>query len=259
MLGRLESASIFGSAMPSGVHLRRLKENGGNGLADFASVEHLNLDRMVAELTKRMRDKYLLIDGVFYERCPEPVLAVFRTNVMYYDLKETAALVAVTTDPYPLNRVDSRAETFPIEDYMAALKMANRRNAGNRFAPVFAEINLQNLPEIDPHDSIYAADVAWMRRANRVAVEVAARLGELRASAMTDGLYSAYSRLVKALHTNEDDARFDTMAEIFAEVARECRGTDLDTLADHAESGLAVVEARPVSLNFGASSPVVGP
>ncbi|MNI99009.1 hypothetical protein D3C73_1579760 [compost metagenome] len=52
------------------------------------------------------------------------------------------------------------------------------------------------------------------------------------------------------MHTAEDEARFDTMAEAFAVIAETCTDNETSHLAKTANEALDILDARPVSVNI---------
>ncbi len=251
MLSRYDDGGIFTHTMPGETFQRRLRKNGGDGLADFQSVELHDLNQKVAAITDRLR-KYMLVDGVLYERCSEPVIVVFTTEVEISGGKQTGAFALVTTDPHLLTNVDKRAEVFQIEDYRAAFAKAQRSNSSRENKDVLNRANQRMMPEIDPMESIYAEDTAWMRRVNRIALSITAWIGAQAVqmiNGISDELYGSFSDLHKSLHMIEDDERFDLMSGAFSKIATVCNGNSAtDHLAKQADIALGILDERPVAV-----------
>lgn len=251
MLSRFDDGGVFTHMIPGETFQRRLRKNGGDGLSDFESVERHDLDQKVAAIRDRLR-QYMLVDGVFYEHCPEPVIVVFTTEVTIDGAKQSGAFALVTTDPHLLTNVDKRAEVFQMEDYRAAFAKAQRSNSSRENKDVLNQANQRMMPEIDPMESIYAEDTAWMRRVNRIALSITAWIGAQAVkmiNGISDELYGSFSDLHKSLHMIEDDERFDLMSEAFSKIATVCNGnTATDHLAKQAEVALGILDERPVAV-----------
>ncbi|MCS4089233.1 hypothetical protein [Rhizobium sp. BK176] len=254
LLASFAETSIFATPMPGGTHQKRLRANGGDGLADFASVDNHDLDRRVRNVRERL-SKFLLVEGVLYERCQEPKVAVFTTEVEFNDSREPqlGTFAFVTSNPYALTSLDKNAVFFEIEDYGSAAAKAQRANKSRLNRNSLEAVNSMLAPEIDQADSIYARDVAWIRRVTRIAVDMAARIGEQRASALSEELYAAYRDLHKCLHMSDGEDRFSLMGEAMAAVLAECRGQEWQHLADAASAGLEILDNRPVDVEVKSS------
>lgn len=249
MLSRFEDVGIFTTTVPGETFQRRLRKNGGNGFADFESVDQHDLERKVAAIRNNLSN-FMLIDGIFYQSCPEPTVSVFRTEVEdVWGVRDLATFALVTTDPHLHLQIDKRYESYQVEDYASALVKAKSANSRSRHRDLVNRVNEIMAPGIDPMDSIYAADVAWMRQTNRKALAIARWVGTQTVSSISDDMFAAYSKLYKAMHTAEDEARFDTMAEAFALIAETCTDNETSHLAKIANEAIEVLDARPVSVS----------
>ncbi|MDW9481321.1 hypothetical protein GOB57_21990 [Sinorhizobium meliloti] len=248
MLSSFDDVGVFATQVPGETFQRRLRKNGGNGLSDFESVERHDLESNVAAIRDRLR-KYLLVDGTFYERCPEPVVVVFTAEVEIDGERTNGTFALVTTDPHLLRRIDGRAEVFEMEDYGAALAKARRANSSRKKKEALNRANEEMAPRIDQVESIYATDAAWMRRASRLALGITDWIGAQAVSGISEELFEAFKKLHKSLHMNEDDERFDVMGDAFSKIVAECGGDRATAhLAKQAGDGLAVLDDRPVSV-----------
>lgn len=248
MLSRFDDGGVFTHTMPGETFQRRLRKNGGDGLSDFETVERHDLNQKVAAIRDRLR-KYLLVDGVFYERCPEPVIVVFTTDVEIDGGRQTGAFALVTTDPHLLTQVDKRAEVFQMEDCRAAVAKAQRSNSSRENKDVLNRANECMMPEIDQMESIYAAEAAWMRRVNRIALNVTGWIGAQTVNGVSEELFDAFRKLHNSLHMTEDDERFDIMSEAFSKIATVCRGDSAtEHLAKQADAALGILDEQPVSV-----------
>ncbi|MCZ7861038.1 hypothetical protein O9X98_06430 [Agrobacterium salinitolerans] len=248
MLSRYDDGGIFTHTMPGETFQRRLRKNGGDGLADFQSVELHDLNQKVAAITDRLR-KHMLVDGVLYERCSEPVIVVFTTEVEINGSKQTGSFALVTADPHLLTTVDKRAEVFQIEDYRAAFAKAQRSNSSRENKDVLNRANDCMMPEIDQLESIYATDVAWMRRVTRIALDITGWIGVQKANDLSEELFNAFKRLRMSLHMIENDERFVLMSEALSTIATVCNGNSAtDHLAKQAEVALGILDERPVAV-----------
>ncbi|MCV9964858.1 hypothetical protein OIU34_23475 [Pararhizobium sp. BT-229] len=251
MLTRFEDVGVFATTVPGETFQRRLRKNGGNGLADFASasVDHDDLDRKVAAIRDRLAT-FMLVDGVFYERCPEPTVSVFTTEIEDgCHVRDMGTFALVTTDPLLIGRIDKRCEYYQVEDYESARLKAKHANSKRRHRDLVTRVNEDMAPVIDQMESIYAADTAWMRQVNRRALAIARWVGTQTVSSISDELFGAYSKLHKTMHTVEAEARFDTMGEAFAAITAACNDNATVHLAKLANEALEILDARPVSIN----------
>ena len=242
MLARFLDSGIFGVDMPGETFRRRLTKNGGDGMADFKTVEYHDLERKIAAIRQRVA-RYVLVEGVFYEKCREPEIAVFR--------KDGCSFALVTTEPALVQRYDKRAETFMVEDWERAHLKARRSNATSVAKTALSTVNANHAPVIDPMESIYAEDVAWMRRAFRATHQVVGWLGSLRASEMSEELFSAYSQLNRSMFMPEGDERLDLVTDGLETVAGECMSDEREHILKAATAGIEALEERPVSLAIG--------
>jgi hypothetical protein len=248
MLLRFEDVGVFATLLPGETFQRRLRKNGGDGLADFDNIEQNDLDRKVASIRDRLRN-FLLVDGIFYERCKEPEVVVFTTEVDIDGQKQTGAFALVTTDPHMLMQVDKRAEVFQLEDYRSAFAKAQRSNSSREKKDILNLANEYMQPEIDQLESIYASDAAWMRQANRIALNVTSWIALQTIGSVTEDLIYAFKRLHKSIHVNEDEGRFDVMSEGFSMIVAACSDDSAtEHLAKQAVIALAILDDRPVSV-----------
>lgn len=249
MLTNFQDIGIFATTVPGETFQRRLRKNGGNGLADFASVDDHDLERKIASIRSRLSN-YMLVDGVFYERCPEPTVSVFTAEIEDSSGgRGLGTFALVTTDSHLLAQTDKRYESYQVEDYEAALIKARRANSSRDHRNLVNQINEGMAPIVDQMESIYAADVSWMRKVNRRALGIAGWVGTQKVSEISDELFGAYSKLHKTLHMIEDDARFDAMGDAFAVIANTCNDNETSHLAKIANEALEVLDARPVAIN----------
>lgn len=247
MVANYENASIFGTTTPGGTHQKRLRNNGGNGLADFESVERHDIDHKIGAIRERIA-KYMLVEGVLYERCPEPKVVVFTTEVEIDGKPQIGTFALIATNPHLLTQIDKRAEIFQMEDYASAVAKARRANSSRVNKDVLARANESAVPEIDQMESIYADDVVWMRRATRIALDMAARIGGQRLGEVSEELFAAFHKLRKSLHMLDSEERFALMSEGMAGVAAECQGAERRQLAEAAAAGLEILDNRPVAV-----------
>ncbi|MBY3151429.1 hypothetical protein HFO56_03375 [Rhizobium laguerreae] len=248
MLASYQDTSIFGTTLPGETHQRRLRNNGGNGLADFESVDRLDLDRKVGMIRERLA-KYMLVDGVLYERCPEPKVVVFSTEVEFEGgARQMGTFALIATNQHLLTAFDKNAEVFELEDYGSAIAKTRRANASRARKDLLALANDRMAPEIDQMESIYAGDVAWMRQATRIALEMAGWIGSQRLGEVSEEPYSAYQKLHKSLHMFDSEERFALMSEGMAGIAAECRSTERQHVETAAIAGLEILDNRPVAV-----------
>lgn len=250
LLESYDDTSIFATPLPGVTHQKRLRANSGDGLADFESVDHHDLNRKVGHVRERL-SKFMLVEGVLYERCTEPQVAVFTTEVRFdgTTVPQNATFALVTTNPNSMTAIDKNATIFELEDYHAAIAKTRRANKSRARNSALDAINSRMAPDIDQTESIYAQDVAWMRRATRIAMDVTVWLGDQRASVLSDELYSAYRSLHKCLHMDDGEERFVLMCEAMAGVVSECKSPEWKPLADAASAGLEILDNRPVAVD----------
>jgi hypothetical protein len=249
-LDRFETGSVFGTPMPTGVKAARLKQSGGDGFVGFSGIEEHDFDAKAFEV-RRQSASLMLIDGVFYERCREPVIVVFNASGNHPSFQrqvaEVPAIAAVVVADIDPDMISYDNQVFQIEDWRSALASVNRKNARREYSQVFAEINRHNMPVID-ESSIYAEDMLWARRSSRACAAIVDYFGRQKASELTMETYGLYSRMHRMLNGAEDDGHFDLMTELLEETQQLCSGTDWNELANYAVAGLEALEARPVSL-----------
>ncbi|MBY3433630.1 hypothetical protein HFN89_05655 [Rhizobium laguerreae] len=247
MLADDEDTSIFGTTLPGETHRKRLRNNGGNGLVDFDNVDRHDLDRKVGAIRERLA-KYMLVEGVLYERCPEPKVVVFSTEIEFMGGTRHGTFALVTTNPHWLTAFDKSAEVFELENYGSAIAKTRKDNASRARKDILALANDRMAPEIDQMESIYAGDVAWMRQATRIALEMAGWIASQRLGEVSDELYSAYQKLHKSLHMFDSEERFALMSEAMAGIAAECQSTERQDVAKAATAGLEILDNRPVAV-----------
>jgi hypothetical protein len=249
MLSNFEDRGVFATTLPTEPFQRRLRNNGGDGFVDFESVEHHDLDRQVASIRENLK-KIMLIDGVFYQICPEPTVSLFRTEVQDNNgVKTLGTFVLIKTHPRGHDRIDSRGETFQIEDYASALAKAKKANSKSSHRNLINKVNESLAPNIDPLESIYGPDLMWMRKVNRSALSIVSWVGTQAVRSIPEELYTGYVKLYKALQSPEDDDRFDRMAEAFSRIADICKD-DVSHLENTAIEALEILDARPVSVSI---------
>lgn len=251
MLSTFQNPGLFATNTPGETHIKRLTQNSGDGFAEFENVEEHNLDAKRRDVAKRLIDQYAVIDGVVYERCPEPTVAVFSAEIATDDGKETATFAFVTTDPWRVMRYDKKAQFFQLEDYELALQKANRMNRSKQCRQELRFANETMVPDIDQMESIYAADVAWMRKVNRIAMHVVKWIGEQKAMSLPDALFDPFKRLYHSLHTPEDEERFATMTQAMADIADVIRDTEMHHLVESVEAALEILDSRPMTAIIG--------
>jgi hypothetical protein len=259
MLSNFEDGGVFATSMPGHTHQRRLRKNEGDGLSDFESVEHHSRDRAVNRI-KDCLSGLLLVDGTFYERCLEPTIIVFTADLELAGESEVGTFALVTTEPHLLTTACKRAIQYQVEDYQDAFKTAKMSNSSRGFhrhtstgrrdalKVLLARINEGLIPIVDPDHSLYATDVAWMRRLNRIAVDVTAALGTSQVAGISEDMFSGYSKLYKALHTADDEERFDLMSDAMTQIMCAANGPDTHNVAAAARTALRILDDRPVSL-----------
>jgi hypothetical protein len=249
LLANYDDTTIFATSMPGVTHQKRLRANKGDGFADFASVDHHDLDRRIGNVRERL-SKFMLVEGVLYERCQEPKIVVFTTEVEVLGWREQIATFAfVTTNPHAVSALDKKAAFFELEDYALATAKANRANKSRVRKDELESANHAMIPEIDHVDSIYAQDVAWMRRATRIAAEIVTWIGEQRAQELSDDLFDFYRNLHKCLHMSDGEERWELMSDAMAGIVGECQGPEWKSLEDAASAGLEILDSRPVDVH----------
>jgi len=245
MLRNFTDTGVFTTVLPGDSNRKRLVRNGGDGLTEFVSIDHHSRDRAVQEIRKRIA-RFVIVDGLVYERCPEPVVVTFTADTVGEPGRGTFAMV--TTDAKQVARADARNEVFQLEDYASALKKVSRSNASRPGKLALSRINESLAPDIDNPESIYQPDVAWMRQVDRLALHVVGWVGEQKASLLSDGLFSGYRNVFTALHMAEGEERFDLFATGFQEVFDASLGTEWEHLAEKAQKAIDLLESRPVAL-----------
>jgi hypothetical protein len=249
LLASYDDTSIFATPLPGKTQQKRLRSHGGDGLADFESVERHDLERKIGNVRERL-SKFMLVEGVLYERCPEPKVGVFTTEVQLDGTTsvQSGTFALVTTNPHSLTALDKNAVFFELEDYDTAIEKVSRANKSRTRREELGIANSRMAPEIAQTESIYGQDVAWMRRATRIALNVTAWIGDLRGRELSEELFSAYRKLHKCLHMSDGDERFVLMSEAMADIVVACRGPEWQPLADAADAGLEILDSRPIAL-----------
>ncbi|MCS4089097.1 hypothetical protein [Rhizobium sp. BK176] len=242
MLANFEDGSLFRSEMPGDANQKRLKRNGGNGFADFETVETHNLDSRAAYAKRTVRNMKL-IDGIVYEACPEPQVMTIITKIELAGAVETGAFAVVTIGAHPFQSKNMREETFAVEDYEKAMDRVRRSNSSRNLKESLSRINEGFRPAIDQVDSIYADDVAWMRKVARIAGRVADGLRVKPLGEVSEELIHGYQKLHASLRMPEAEERFSLMAQGLSEIA-ETEG-EFSELAGEA---LGILDDRPMAV-----------
>jgi len=251
MFSNFQNAGLFPTVAPGETHIKRLMKNRGDGFAEFETVEQHDLDARRQDVVKRLSEQCTIIGGAVYERCPEPIVAVFSTEIMTDDGKETATFAFVTTDPWRIEQHDRKAQFFQLEDFELALQKAHKANRSKKCREELRLANEAMVPDIDQMESIYAADVAWMRKVNRIAMHVVKWIGEQKAMSLPDALFDPFKRLYHSLHTPEDEERFATMTQAMADIADVIRDTEMHHLVESVEAALEILDSRPMTAIIG--------
>lgn len=249
-LSSFKETPIFQVVVPSDAIARRLRKNNGDGFAEFATVETHNLESRVAAARERL-GKFLLVDGVFYEQCPEPKVVVFNTTVVDRQGSSGTATFAVPMNPNAAYDLQG-SEAFEIEEHALALakaKAANQRRSSKSplDLKLLNEVNAGFTPDIDTPESIYGGDVRWMRAVMRAAAEIVVATGGTSASMLSDDEFRGYRLLVRALHITDTDSQLDLMSEAFPLLVGDDVGIRSRS-ASLARKALELIDSRAVSV-----------
>lgn len=237
MLERWEDKGVFGGAMPGATNRRRLTKNGGAWASEYETVDWSELSRREHKMREDMSD-CMLVDGVFYARCPEPKIVVFWADQATY--------AVVTTTPHVFKYYAPGTKIFEIEDIRQAMALIKRRNSGGDIDGKAKAANERHLPTIDPYTSIYASDVAWMRKIGRIAIETLQMIGDTRVANMPEAMFAGYRDLYRSVFMGETEERFDIMAEALENMLPELDSHPFTSLKEGIQTALEILENRPV-------------